>query len=324
MFLLAAVALALITVPLAGGRLARLAEIRFRWVPLILLALVVQVVIMVLVPGGNDALHRLLHIGSYGLAGVFLLVNHRQAGIRVLATGALLNAAAIAANNGVMPASASALRVAGELRTTDGFANSTALAHRRLLFLGDVFAIPKSIPLHNVFSIGDVLIALGAAIAIHTATESRLAPRRLSRELRASRTGFMAKVGSKGPNWPGCGTPGEYAASDRAATGRCAICWTLSTGLRARSERSFLSVAKRALARRGCSTSSPLGPRMPTWCGESAARALPTRSWTDVLGMIQLGLGRRLHDRHCRRRGRCRLRTRAAMHDGVLRRRCQR
>jgi hypothetical protein len=35
----------------------------------------------------------------------------------------------------------------------------------RLWFLGDVFAIPAGWPLANVFSVGDVLILLGAAVA---------------------------------------------------------------------------------------------------------------------------------------------------------------
>jgi hypothetical protein len=42
--------------------------------------------------------------------------------------------------------------------------------------LGDVFYIPASWPLSNVFSVGDVLIALGVAWAVHGICGSRLAP----------------------------------------------------------------------------------------------------------------------------------------------------
>jgi Family of unknown function (DUF5317) len=45
--------------------------------------------------------------------------------------------------------------------TSPGFQNSTVLVQPRLAFLGDVFFIPASWPLSNVFSVGDVLIALG-------------------------------------------------------------------------------------------------------------------------------------------------------------------
>jgi hypothetical protein len=178
MFLVAVVALSLITVPLAGGRLSKLSDLRLRWTPVILAALAIQVVIVSVAPGGDHWLHRFLHLVSYGLAGAFLLVNRRQPGIRMVAVGAVLNAIAIVANNGVMPASTSALRIAGEVSRTNGFANSTGLAHPRLLVLGDIFAIPESWPLHNVFSIGDVCIAIGAAIAIHAVSGSRLARRR--------------------------------------------------------------------------------------------------------------------------------------------------
>ncbi len=178
MFLVAVVVLSLVTVPLAGGRLSRLSDIRWRWTPVILAALAIQVVIVSVAPGGDHWWHRLLHLASYGLAAAFLWVNRREAGVLMVAIGALCNAIAIVANNGVMPASAGALRLAGEAPGAHGFENSTWLAHPRLLVFGDIFAIPSSWPLHNVFSIGDVCIALGAAIAIHSVCGSRLARRR--------------------------------------------------------------------------------------------------------------------------------------------------
>jgi Family of unknown function (DUF5317) len=50
------------------------------------------------------------------------------------------------------------------------------LAEPRLAFLGDMFHLPASWPLSNVFSIGDILIALGIAWALHRICQSRLAP----------------------------------------------------------------------------------------------------------------------------------------------------
>src|SRR5581483_5559131 len=88
--------------------------------------------------------------------------------------GGLANFVAIIANGGVMPASRRALEIAGHAHV-HGFANSTAVAHPKLLFLGDVFAIPPSVPLHNVFSIGDVLIVVGIFLALHRQCESYLA-----------------------------------------------------------------------------------------------------------------------------------------------------
>ena len=54
------------------------------------------------------------------------------------------------------------------------------LENPKLLFLGDVFATPASLPLHNVFSIGDGILLLGVAVLVHVACGSRLVPRRFA------------------------------------------------------------------------------------------------------------------------------------------------
>jgi hypothetical protein len=60
-----------------------------------------------------------------------------------------------------------ALRRAGLHPDPGEFTNSGALAHPHLLPLGDVFATPAGMPLHNVFSAGDVLIVVGVALLAH-------------------------------------------------------------------------------------------------------------------------------------------------------------
>jgi hypothetical protein len=67
-----------------------------------------------------------------------------------------------------MPASAAALHRAGIIETTDHFANSTPVGHAHLQILGDVLAIPKGWPLANVFSIGDIVIVIGAVVTIYS------------------------------------------------------------------------------------------------------------------------------------------------------------
>jgi hypothetical protein len=76
-----------------------------------------------------------------------------------------------------MPASADALAAAGLPATEPGFESSAGLADPRLAFLGDVFAIPASWPLSNVFSVGDVCIGAGLAWGLHRVCGSRLVPR---------------------------------------------------------------------------------------------------------------------------------------------------
>jgi hypothetical protein len=41
-----------------------------------------------------------------------------------------------------------------------------------LSWLGDVFAVPDSWPLSNVFSVGDVLIAVGLFVGLHCLSRS--------------------------------------------------------------------------------------------------------------------------------------------------------
>jgi hypothetical protein len=177
MFLVAIVLASALAVPLLGGRLGALAEVRLRLPWALPAALALQVVALDL-PGVPDWLRPPLHVGSYLVAGAFLVANRRLPGLPLVGLGAAANLLAIAANGGVMPASPSALAAAGLPPDPPGFANSAVLADPRLAFLGDVLAIPAGWPLANVFSVGDVLIAAGAAVAVHVLCGSRLPWRR--------------------------------------------------------------------------------------------------------------------------------------------------
>ena len=165
----------LLTVPLMGGKLSRLEEVRIRWIGLAVAAFAIQVVLVTVVPDGDSALHRILHLGTYALAFACLLRNLDLRFVWLIGLGGLLNLIAIAANDGVMPASRSALNTAGLSVAGSDFANSDFVEGAHVAFLGDVFAIPAGWPGANVFSVGDVLMLLGVCLAIHAAAGSRLA-----------------------------------------------------------------------------------------------------------------------------------------------------
>ena len=167
----------LASVPLAGGRLTALADLPLGRSGLALAAIVIQIVVISLLPGGAHAIHTTLHIASYVLLGAFAFANRRVPGLLIAAFGGALNFAAIAANGGVMPADKDAIASLAHTTAQGEFANSQVLAHPRLQFLGDVFATPASWPLHNVFSIGDMVLVAGVAVLVHVACASRLAPR---------------------------------------------------------------------------------------------------------------------------------------------------
>lgn len=164
MILLVLVALCVITVPLTGGRLQRLADLQLRWLWLGPGAIALQVLIITIAPGGNRTLHALIHTGTYALVGAFLWANRRIVGARTIGLGAVTNTIAIIANGGVMPASITAQRLAG-LTQGAAFNNSAALAHPNLLWLGDIIPVPG--PLPNVLSIGDCIIFTGMLMLLH-------------------------------------------------------------------------------------------------------------------------------------------------------------
>jgi hypothetical protein len=163
MIVIAGLLLAVASVPLAGGRLGALAELRFRGVWLLVLALGLQVLIVSIVPRHAGGIHAPVHVVSYMLAAIFLLRNRDVPFLWVIGAGGVLNFAAIAANGGVMPARPAALAAAGQ-DVGEGFSNSAPVADAQLAFLGDVFALPAGLPLANVFSGGDVLIVVGALL----------------------------------------------------------------------------------------------------------------------------------------------------------------
>jgi hypothetical protein len=174
MTLLLAFLLLLVTVPVAGGRLSRLSELEIRGLWLVAIAFAIQILLVTILPSGNETLHRIAHVLTYFLAAACIVRNLHLRFMWIVALGGLLNFIAIAANAGVMPASRSALETAGLDPASGEFANSDLVGNAHVGFLGDVFAIPAGWPGANVFSAGDALMVLGAFLVLHAATGSRL------------------------------------------------------------------------------------------------------------------------------------------------------
>ncbi len=163
-----------------GADLAQASSVRLRATPLVFLALAVQLVIFTrlgqLVPARG---HVPLHIASYGMLVVFLLMNGRNVGLALAATGLFSNLVVILANGGRMPVSAADWKGSG--RGLDSIAssgvyhnNTLAGGHPRLAWLGDVFPLPLGRTLGNVVSLGDLLVVFGLAIFVYHAGTSRV------------------------------------------------------------------------------------------------------------------------------------------------------
>lgn len=153
-----------------GGRLNALGSVHIRLWPLALSGLAFQALLFSspLAATVGD-LGPPMYVISTAVVLVALFANLGQPGFSLIGLGALLNFTAMLANGGQMPASpeaVTALSGAPVLPTTD-FSNSV-IANGATLFryLGDIFVLPRPIPLSNVFSIGDVMIGLGGALFV--------------------------------------------------------------------------------------------------------------------------------------------------------------
>jgi hypothetical protein len=164
MIIFAGLAFAAALVAALGGRLENLAAVELQGKTAIIAALALQLLVVTIAPlAFAHSVDTAIHLASYGLAVMFVYANRRLPNLWIAALGGAANLAAIAANGGEMPASRTALIAAGKPVAHKGFVNSAPIVHARLAFLGDIFNIPRSLPLANVFSIGDVLLLIGAA-----------------------------------------------------------------------------------------------------------------------------------------------------------------
>lgn len=168
MLLLYAIAAGLLAGRLSGGRFDALDGARFRWWPLALAGLLFQLVLFsgpVAARVGDAG--PALYVGSTLVVFAVLLANLRLPGFWLLALGAGLNLVAIVANGGWMPSSPEAWMQLNGLAEvpTDAYTNSALITEAtRFPALGDNFVLPRPLPLANVFSVGDVLIAAGAVV----------------------------------------------------------------------------------------------------------------------------------------------------------------
>jgi hypothetical protein len=167
MLLLYAILAGLIVGRLDGGRLSALAEVHFRWWGLALAGLAFQLLLF-----SGPLAERVgaagpgLYVASTLAVFAAMLRNRRLPGFGILAVGACLNLVAILVNGGYMPSSPDAwVQLSGVAQLPVATYTNAALAgaHTLLPFLGDIFVLPRPLPFATVFSIGDVLIGVGAA-----------------------------------------------------------------------------------------------------------------------------------------------------------------
>jgi hypothetical protein len=173
-FILYAIMGGLILGFVTGGSAARLGTLHLSGAPLIVLGMAVQLLLFSSPLG--DALGDVAAL-AYVLSSIAVLVavaaNLAIPGLPFVLVGGTLNLLAIVANGGYMPVSPSALAAMGRL-PKEGYSNSVP---RDVVVLGpltDLFTMPSWVPMANVFSFGDILIGVGAAVAVVAAMHGRV------------------------------------------------------------------------------------------------------------------------------------------------------
>lgn len=182
MILIVMVVIGFIIGILSGGSTAGFSEARFRFIPLLFVSGIVQVIIFTDYVGTEPIVRDLapyLYVGALAIGLVALFLNRHIFGMKLVLAGAVLNFLVISLNGGTMPAREASLRTAGsyeEISREQMLYESGADVQwpqimiadddTRLAFLGDIIPIPEGIPVANVVSIGDLLISAGAIIAI--------------------------------------------------------------------------------------------------------------------------------------------------------------
>ncbi|HEX2281245.1 MAG TPA: DUF5317 domain-containing protein [Thermomicrobiales bacterium] len=177
MVLLPAVGIGLLIGFLTGGSLAGFSLARFRLLPLLVLAVVIQVLIFTPIMGQTDFVleyGHIIYMATILMTVAVFATNLHIPGLVVILIGAVLNGIAIFANGGYMPTDADLLTEAGRLeyvqQSEESAATGEKLTHTnsviadddtRFAILGDIFALPEGVPLSNVYSIGDIFVAVG-------------------------------------------------------------------------------------------------------------------------------------------------------------------
>lgn len=163
---------------LRGGSLKALAETEFEWLWVLFLGLALQLGAQIWAPEWLDgAPGTAVIVVSNALVVVFLLINRAMPGVILIGLGLAMNVTVIVAN-GAMPVSASASRSAGIEPPPPGVAD---VEHElldddtKVPWLADVLAIPGT---REVFSVGDVVLALGVGHLVYRRTTWNKRPRR--------------------------------------------------------------------------------------------------------------------------------------------------
>ena len=155
-----------------GRRKLQIPDIRYEWI--VIAAFLPQLIVFGFSPSANipDDYARVALVSSQVILLAFTWLNRKAPGFWVLGLGLLLNLIVIAVNGGLMPISPHLIEryfpgmagVTWNLGERMGNSKDIILpiAETRLYWLSDRFVLPDWISYRVAFSIGDIIIGVGA------------------------------------------------------------------------------------------------------------------------------------------------------------------
>lgn len=109
-----------------------------------------------------------LHLLSYFLILLTMLVQFKKHWAKAFAIGTFLNGLVIAFNSGKMP-----VKLPSGLNDQFDMGHTLLTQSTRLPFLADIFYLPKPYPLPKILSVGDLFLLIGAFIFVQYAMISK-------------------------------------------------------------------------------------------------------------------------------------------------------
>lgn len=113
-----------------------------------------------------------IHFLSYFLLFVGIYFNRNSTAFKIVFIGVFLNFLVIMANGGQMPVSGEAMTSIGLIDNMHAIMEGKIITHTMInshtvfKYLGDIFVLGKPYPRPKIFSIGDVILALGVFLYI--------------------------------------------------------------------------------------------------------------------------------------------------------------
>jgi hypothetical protein len=159
-----------------GANLGRLWLVRLRASWIVFVALGIQLLLFTPVSSALrlPVSESKAHVLTYAALLIFVAANIRQPGFGIAAAGCAVNTIVIAANDGRMPVSLASWTATGkpasELTQHGAYNNVVLASGAHLSWLGDVFALPRAVPLANSLSIGDLLLLIGVLTFVFRAS----------------------------------------------------------------------------------------------------------------------------------------------------------